>query len=431
MNKYILLPILSLVAITSQINAQQIETKKNLRRSVEYFSSDSLQGRKAGTAGEVKAAEFLYDELSSAGVYMLTSRTGQDFSISLEGDTIYSRNIVGMIEGSDPQLRKEYIVIGANLDHLGTNILNINGNSVTQVYPGADCNASGLACLIELARDISITAPLFKRTIIIVGFGAKEMGMAGSWYFVNRAFKEINDVSLMINLDMVGRQGLTNFLAYYTCVPNTDINSIVSKLASQTSFVFPEQGTSTPFPSDYLTFYEKNIPVTLFTTGLHRDYHTIRDKASELDYDSMEGVCHYLYSFVMEAANRNSKISQVEYSNGKDDGQPVYSPYEVDKAPTFFKGNEATFLKKWVYTYLKYPEVPMKMGIQGEVIVEFIIEADGTLTNVRIARGIDDYLDDEVIRVVSVSPKWTPGMIGDRKVRVKYSLPVEFRLKKR
>jgi TonB family protein len=109
----------------------------------------------------------------------------------------------------------------------------------------------------------------------------------------------------------------------------------------------------------------------------------------------------------------------------------AYSPYEVDKAPEFFKGDERNFLEEWVYVYLRYPQVAMDMGIQGIVNVEFVVEADGTVTNVKVTRSVDEDLDREAVRVVSASPKWRPAIKNGEKVRVKYSLPIEFRLKKR
>ena len=109
----------------------------------------------------------------------------------------------------------------------------------------------------------------------------------------------------------------------------------------------------------------------------------------------------------------------------------TYSPYDVDKAPEFFKGDERHFLESWVYVYLRYPEEAIIMGTQGVVNVEFVVEADGTVTNVKVVRGVDELLDKEAVRVVSVSPKWRPAIKNGEKVRVKYSLPIEFRLKKR
>ena len=94
-----------------------------LEDHVTLLSSDSLGGRLAGSSGEKMAAEYMYTGLEAMGVTMLTPVTGQDFAVIQNGDTVYSRNIIGMVEGCDSLLRNQYIVVGANLDHLGTNVM--------------------------------------------------------------------------------------------------------------------------------------------------------------------------------------------------------------------------------------------------------------------------------------------------------------------
>ena len=126
------------------------ETAERLEDHVTYLSSVSLEGRMAGSPGETAAAEYMYDCLYEAGVTMLSPRSGQDFSIVSEGDTVFSRNIVGIVEGYDSILRNQYIVIGANLDHIGTNILTVDGRPVRQIFPGANDNASGGHGMVDL-----------------------------------------------------------------------------------------------------------------------------------------------------------------------------------------------------------------------------------------------------------------------------------------
>ena len=162
------------------------------------------------------------------------------------------------------------------------------------------------------------------------------------------------------------------------------------------------------------------------------------DRASFLDYESMDYISDFIYNFVREVANMELMIDRPEEywtdasdSSSSDAGDRVYSPYEVDTPPEFFKGDVGTFLREWVYTYLKYPDIPLNQGISGTITVEFIVEKDGSVTNVRAVRGNDQYLEDEAVRVIAASPKWKPGVFGGEKVRVKYSVPVEFRLKKR
>lgn len=421
-----------MMVIPFALKAQNREIEARLQEHVRFFIDDALMGRKAGSEGEKKAAEYLFTQFSEYGVVMYDSKEGQDFSIVADGDSIHSRNIVGVIEGYDQKLKNEYIVIGANMDNVGSNVLTVNGKKVLQIFPGADANASGLACLIEIAQRISSSAFLFRRSVVVAGFGAKELGMAGSWYFVNRAFPYMKDVSLMVDLNMLGRLGPNNYFTYFTCIPNPDISSSINRVSNEVSFLSPEYGTGQMISSDYLAFFEKNIPVTLFTTGLHYDYHTVRDTEEYIDYESMERICEYIYCFIRDVANMDERVGTgaiTEISENKEES--VYSVYDVDKTPEFFHGDQRTFLERWVYDYLKYPDSPLTMGIQGQVVVEFIVEKDGSISHVKVVKSVDDDLDAEAVRVVSASPKWKAGMKGGQKVRVKISVPIEFRLKKK
>lgn len=419
--------------------AETPEVEKSLEDHVRYLSSVSLEGRRAGSPGETAAAEYMYDCLSGAGVTMLTPRSGQDFYIvASEGDTVYSRNVVGIVEGYDSLLRNQYIVVGANLDHIGINTLTVNGKPVTQIFPGANDNASGIASVIEVAKRVASSSFFFRRSVIFAGFGAKEEGTAGSWYFANRAFPEIDSVSMMVDLRTLGKSGPANPFTYYTGVPNPEINRLVYGLSEVGAFYVPHAGEGVMPSGDYLPFYEKQIPVMLLTTGPDRNIRTVRDEADLLDYETMDYICDFVYHLIREAANTDLMIERplAVDEKGEDGayepgGERVYSPYEVDEAPQFFKGDASTFLNEWVYTYLRYPDIPLSQGIQGTVTVEFVVEKDGRVTNVRAVRGDDQYLEDEAVRVVSASPKWKPGVLGGQKVRVKYSVPVEFRLRMR
>ena len=92
-----------------------------------------------------------------------------------------------------------------------------------------------------------------------------------------------------------------------------------------------------------------------------------------------------------------------------------------------FPGGMAA-LMKFLGTNIKYPTISQEMGSMGRVIVQFVVDKDGTITNPTVARGVDAYLDKEAIRVVSSMPKWKPGVQNGKKVRVKYTVPVVFRL---
>lgn len=423
------------IAIAVPVSGESYDLlRRNLRRHIQYLSSDVLQGRKTGSQGEKMAAEYLYDALEANGVIMLTDRNGQDFTIMSGIDSIHSRNIVGIIEGCDSLLRDEYIVVGAHFDHLGTHTLMVDGTPVTQIFAGADDNASGVATLIELSRMVSENRFEFPRSIIFVGFGAKEHAMAGSWYFVNRAFQGIANVKAMINLDMLGRGNAANPFKLFSQVSIAELNPIKEETGKRPVSISPAVADATISPSDFLPFYEAKIPVFFFTTGTHREYHTVRDTPNLILYNNLVEESIYIFHFLEVMANKDVLFKAFNASSKErepavaEDG--VYSASECDKRPQFFHSDEKHFLDFWVYKYLKYPKAAIAKGIQGVVEVEFIIEKDGSVTNVRVVRGVDDLLDDEAVRVISVSPKWIPGRIGGNKVRTKITLPVLFILRK-
>ncbi|MEF9985727.1 MAG: TonB family protein [Bacteroidales bacterium] len=409
--------------------------EKSLKNYVEFISADSLMGRAAGSKGEKIVASFIYDELEKSGITMLSPRSGEDFYIAAK-DTIHSRNIIGVVQGYDTLLKNEYVVIGAHIDHLGVNKLIRDGKEEIQIYPGADDNASGVATVLEIAKQVVAHQFLFRRSVIFAFFGAEEVGMAGSWYFLNRSFKEIDKIVMMINLDMVGRSGGENKPQVFTASQNPEITSILNDLSNRTFSVKPVLSSTDYFPSDHVMFYEKNIPIALFTTGTHRDYHTIRDKSDRIDYNQMEYLAEYVYSLAEAVANRDARISPsirtetVNNIGNKDKKEIIYTQQDVDKKALFLHGDEVQFLNRWVYPYIKYPDSAIAAGFEGRVIVEFIIEKDGSVSNVKIVRGIDNDIDDEVIKVVSASPKWKAAQYNGSSVRVKISIPVEFKLAK-
>ena len=408
--------------------AQNFAVAPSLRRHVQALCAEELEGRKAGSEGERLAARYLYDALRDAGVLMLTDSLGQDFSISTAAGEIHSQNIVGIVQGSDPELRGEYVVVGARYDHLGTHTLTVDGEPVVQLYPGADCNASGVAMLIELACLVADYHGLFRRSVIFVGFGAGEQGMAGAWYFANRAFSEMGNVAAMVDLDCLGRSGEDHPFRYFSPLLSTDMNYLLNQTAEQPVVTLPVRSEGVQPSSDYLAFHERGVPVFLFTSGTAREHRTIRDTPRLLDYGAMETRCHYLYYFLQVLCGVDEINSGTADARRPDKPERVYAVSDCDVRPQFFHADEKHFLSSWVYKYLKYPRAALEHNVQGQVLVGFIVEKDGSVTNVTVEHGVDDLLDEEAVRVVSVSPKWIPGQIKGEKVRVKIVLPVEFRL---
>ena len=104
-------------------------------------------------------------------------------------------------------------------------------------------------------------------------------------------------------------------------------------------------------------------------------------------------------------------------------------PFQLVEQKPSFNGGDANTFSKWVNERLVYPEIAKENGVQGRVTLQFTVEADGRVTNVRVLRGVDPSLDAEAVRVVSSSPKWKPGRQRDRAVKVTYTFPVIFQLR--
>ncbi|MBV6456791.1 MAG: hypothetical protein LMBGKNDO_01706 [Bacteroidales bacterium] len=100
----------------------------------------------------------------------------------------------------------------------------------------------------------------------------------------------------------------------------------------------------------------------------------------------------------------------------------------VEEKPTFLGGDENTFTK-WVFDRIVYPEVAKENGVQGRVVLSFIVDSDGYVKNVTVLRGVDPSIDKEAVRVVSSSPQWKPGRQRDKNVRVRYNFPLNFQLR--
>lgn len=408
------------------------ETVTAFKTHLRALSSSHLEGRKAGSEGEKEAAEYVRSAFKSYGVDVLSPAEGDKFGIKTEkGDTLTSRNVIAYVQGYDPELRDEYVLVGARLDNLGTMTVTVDGQPVEKIFYGANGNASGLAVMLELARMVQTHSLLFRRSVLFVAFGASMETYAGAWYFLNRSFSDSKSVKAMINLDMLGT-GNNGFYAY--TASNMDLNDVLKKLSGELQPVIPQLVTSEPYPSDHRAFYANEIPSVMFTTGKYPEHNTEKDTQSIIEYEAMEKELEYIYNFVYELAGSDIEVAfredrVVARGPAYDD---VVSYYDCDQRPMFLNSAEISlFMEKWVYANLKYPASAVRDGIQGRVMVDFIVDKEGKVTDARVTRSVDPELDEEALRVVSASPKWKPGKMGGRKVRTSVTIPVEFRLKKK
>lgn len=220
-----------------------------------------------------------------------------------------TQNIVALLEGHDPILKNEYIIIGGHYDHLGMGGPNSSSRrqDTIAVHNGADDNASGIAAMLEIAHKMAKEQKNIKRSVVFVAFAGEELGLLGSKYFVNTQLVDLTKVQAMVNLDMVGRLnkervlqvggvGSSNIgLDLLLATPNPDSLKLVTS---------PE-GYG---PSDHASFYGKNIPVYFFSTGAHLDYHTPFDDADRLNFEGLKSTTDLVYNLSLSLANAPNKL---------------------------------------------------------------------------------------------------------------------------
>ena len=290
--------------ITSIILSANAQTslKERLEQHIYTLASDSLQGRKAGTVYAQKAAQYIVKQWEEIGIEpYLSSSFLQPFNNN------FFQNVVGIVRGNDPVLKNEYIVVGAHYDHLGV--------KNEKIYNGADDNASGVATLIELGRELKRIQSNLKRSVLLVAFDAEEVGLFGSTYFLNSLEAQAENIRLMISIDMVGWYQASNEVKYVgsgTIKGGKDIIENTQLIPEGLHVVSKKYETSIFTATDTQPYAVKGIPTLAVTTGLKSPYHKPQDEAHLIDFEGMALITEHLKN-VVEAVSRDIEFE----SSGK------------------------------------------------------------------------------------------------------------------
>ncbi len=234
-------------------------------------------------------------------------------SADVELHKAQTQNVVGLLRGIDPEMSKEYIVIGAHYDHLGMGGPESGSRKpdTTAVHNGADDNASGVAAILEAIEKLAAIKNTLKRSIIFVAFGAEEMGLLGSNYFVDNPPVPIKDIIFMINLDMIGRiDPNKKALTAYGTGTAEGLSELVTKVfsVSDTSYKVNESPEGYG-PTDHASFYGKDISVVSFFGIVHDDYHTPEDDIEFLNFEGIKFLSNIVTDIVMEFSQMPEKLA--------------------------------------------------------------------------------------------------------------------------
>jgi hypothetical protein len=271
-------------------------------------------------------------------------------------------NVIGILDGSDPTLKKEVIVIGAHYDHLGRGGEGSLAPKEGDIHYGADDNASGTAGVLELGRFFSEQTPRPRRTLMFIAFSGEEEGLLGSNYYVNHPIIPLANTVAMINMDMVGRMKdnklivggvgtatewrsmieAKNLFQSITVTANADADTashskgfpmvvaangrsiVTSDVAKQFQLTLNEDGFG---PSDHSSFYAKQVPVLFFWTGTHEDYHKPSDTADKINYVDEVRILSFVARVVHDIDSNDKRPSHLvakSDSTGRSTGFRVY-----------------------------------------------------------------------------------------------------------
>ncbi len=289
----------------------------NLKKHVDYLASDKLEGRLAGSKAETLAAKYIEKQFRSYGLkpfpnmktfqqsfeYRFTKNPHQ--AASNTDPLVRAKNVVAYLNNQSDKT----IIIGAHYDHLGYNERGHSTapNEKNAIHNGADDNASGTATLLELARLLAKNRIQEPVNFIFVAFSGEEDGLQGSKFFADFLVQNQNFVGkpvFMLNMDMVGRLDSLRKFHIHGVGTSENLEELLLQMKPAGFHVnFDSSGIG---PSDHTSFYQKNIPVLFFFTGLHTDYHKPSDDAHKINFNGMKVITQYIYNITLALAERKN-----------------------------------------------------------------------------------------------------------------------------
>ena len=259
---------------------------------------------------------------SRAGQVFLPSNIPVELAASLSHTTVPDRNLIAKIEGSDPVLKNEAVIVSAHYDH--------DGADGARVFNGADDNGSGTVAVLEIAQAYMNAAKAGqrpKRTVIFAIWGSEERGLLGSWAWVAHPLWPLDKTAASINMDMIGRNeevpegggprfnGLkpqtaasnantVNIMGYSFNPELTDMVKTANKETDLTlKMEYDNNRSNLVRRSDQWPFLQYRVPSVFFHTGLHPDYHTTGDRPERIEYPKMERIVKLVYQSSWDVAN--------------------------------------------------------------------------------------------------------------------------------
>jgi len=247
--------------------------------------------------------------------------------VQIEKVTGKGDNVIGVLPGAAPLSQGEHIIIGAHYDHIGLGYYGTrDGSTEGQIHHGADDNASGTALLLLLAQELSRRPDPLPVSVVFVAFTGEELGLYGSRRYVIRPALSLRSAKIMINLDMVGRMKNNRLM-----VAGVDTAKEFRGILNQAGSALEVEMRPGVARSDHVSFYDNNISVLHFYTGVHEDYHRPTDTWEKLNVEGIEKISRVVLITVEKIANDREPLTFVRLPSPSGMARPT--PTSPPQAP--------------------------------------------------------------------------------------------------
>ena len=273
-------------------------------------AAPALYVRAASLAPILEGAGLSAESLTRAERRMVTVVPGVTLALTqrVRTDSASAPNAVGILEGSDPVLKDEYVVFSAHMDHMGMGSPDQNGDSI---FNGADDDASGTVAVVEIARAMASMRPAPRRSVIFLLVSGEEKGLWGSEYYVTNPSVPLQQMVADLNTDMVGRNWPDTIVAIGK--EHSDLGATLNRVnqnhpelrMTAIDDIWPEERFY--FRSDHYNFARKGVPVLFFFNGTHPDYHGRDDEPDRVDSEKAVRIAQLIFYLGVEVANADQR----------------------------------------------------------------------------------------------------------------------------
>lgn len=248
--------------------------------------------------------------LHASGAMRVTPVPGVTLHLTQKVRTgqVSAPNVVGILEGSDPVLRDEYVVFSAHMDHVGFGTPDAQGDSI---YNGADDNGSGTVAIMQVAKAMAAMDPAPRRSVIFVAVSGEEKGLWGSQYYAEHPSVPVGAMVANVNADMVGRNWTDTIVAIGK--EHSDLGETLNRVNRRhpelgmeaIDDIWPEERFY--FRSDHVNFARKGVPVLFFFNGPHEDYHGLDDEPDRIDAEKASRIARLMFYLGVEVADADER----------------------------------------------------------------------------------------------------------------------------